>query len=402
MTIIFKIVLVTALVSLLGMEAAGRAGTPEVVGQRAYGLITGLTGAPLRGTLDGATRDLTLGNRVAVAEELRTGQDAILEILWDRRAVILVRPHSTVMIHESKPGQTVVSLGGGSVHVALAYNSGRPTDIVTVQTPSSRVFTRGGILEVDVLPSAPSFFSRVASVFSKTEAPIGPALLETVRVVEGQSGIEPLTSSPKESQMLEAGVQARIAAGIVEQVGELPQNSAKSVGLADTDRRQGTPGPLKQRLVNVHITHALEVERLMSATSPAIDRPAPTTGSDLKGTIVATSLGVPTISLAQPGTTSGSGSTPQPTSGPVAPVTSPGVTTPLPTLPSSPVVSVPSPSVTSPLPTLPPIQVPTITTLTPSQSGGLNSRDLLRELLDDDDGNRGRGRGRGRDRGRDD
>jgi hypothetical protein len=55
--------------------------------------------------------------------------------------------------------------------------------------------------------------------------------------------------------------------------------------------------------------------------------------------------------------------------------------------------------VTSPLPTLPAIQVPTITTLAPGQSGGNNSRDLLREILDDD--NRGGGR-KGRDRDKDD
>ncbi len=374
MTTIRKIVVATALVSLVGiasLEAAVRDGTQEVVGQSASGVITGLTGAPLLGTVGGATRGLSLGDTVAVAEELRTGQDDILEILWDRRSLILIQPQSKVLIHESKTGQTEVSLRGGSVRVALAYG-GRPTDMVTVQTPSSRVFTRGGILEVDVLPPPPSLFSRVASAFSKAGAPIGQTPLETVRVLEGQSGIEPLTStSPGQSQMLEAGVQARIAVGMVEQVAELPRNSAKGVGLADTDRRQGTPGPLRQRLVNVHINHALEVERLMSASAPSIDRSGTATGSDLKGAIVATSLGVPTISLAQPGTTSG----------PVAPV--------------------PSPGMTSPLPTLPPVQVPTITTLAPGQSGGFNSRNLLKEILDDDD-DKGGGRNRGRDRDRDD
>jgi hypothetical protein len=383
MTTILKVVVATALVSLTGnasVEAAGRERMQEPVEQSPSGLITGLKGAVLLGTAGGSTRTLSLGDRVTVAEELRTGPDDILEVLWDRHTFILIRPQSTVLIHESRAGQTEVSLRTGSVRVALAYG-GRPTDMVTVQTPSSRVFTRGGIVEVDVLPPPPSLFSQVASVFSKTESPVVGARLENVRVLEGESGIEPLTSNGQ-SEMLEAGVQARIAGGLVQQVTELPRNAAKGIGLADTDRRQGTPAPLAKLIANVHVNHALEVERQLSAQAPALDRTGPTaTGPEVKGAIVSTSLGVPTIQLTQPGTT-------------IGPVTS----NPLPGPTSGPVTSTPPPSAVSPLPTLPPVQAPTITTLAPSQSGGINSRNLLNDVLNDDDKGRGKHNGRGNDR----
>lgn len=394
MTTIHKLLLATALTPMFGIASLQTAAgdvTQQIVGQRASGLITGLTGNTLLGPVGGTTRELSLGNTVAIAEEVTTGQDGSLEILWDRHALIVIRPQSKVVIHESKEGQTEISLGGGSVRVALAYNSGRPTDIVTVQTPSSRVFTRGGILEVDVLPQSPSLLTRVASVFASAGVPADSARVETVRVLDGESGVEPLTAAPGTSHMLEAGVQARIATGIVEQTTELPQHSSKGVGLADTDRRQGTPILLAQRLVTVHITHALEVERQMSAQSPTVDQAGAPTGSDLKGTVIATSVVVPNGTLGQPGTTRGPAPTPQPP---------PTVITPLPP-PSGPVTSGPPPTVITPLPTLP--QIPTLVS---GQSGGLNSRKLLRQFFDDDDddnnGRRNRNRGRDRDDDRDD
>lgn len=399
MTTILKVVAAIALVSLPGiasLKAAGLERTQGIVKQSPSGLITGLTGTPLLGTIGGSPRDLSLGDTVSVAEELRTAQDDTLEVLWDRHTLILIRPLSTVLIHESQAGKTEVLLRGGSVRVALAY-SGRPDDMVTVQTPSSRVFTRGGIVEVDVLPPPPSLFSHVASVFSQPGTPIEGARLETVRVLEGESGIEPLTA-PGQSDMLEAGVQARIARGLVQQVAALPRHSAKGVGLADTDRRQGTPASLTKLIANVHVNHALEVERQLNAQGPALDRTETTAaGPDLKGAVVSTSLGVPTFTLTQLGATSG----------PVASTPPPTTTSPLPTLPptqpgtaNGPAAPAPPPNMTTPLPTLPPVQAPTTTTLLPNQSGGGNSRNLLRDFLDDDD--KGGKKHRGRDRDRDD
>src|SRR6185436_3578572 len=93
-----------------------------------------------------------------------------------------------------------------------------------------------------------------------------------------------------------------------------------------------TPALLTQRLVNIHVTHAVEVARVMSTPSATVDETAAAPGSTLKGTIVATSLGVPSTPNAQAGTTKG-------------------------VAPGSP----PAASVTSPVPTRPPMQVPPIT-----------------------------------------
>src|SRR4051794_6179917 len=126
------------------------------------GLITGITGIPTAAPVNGQARTLALGDKITMADQLRTQADDSLEVLWDRRAVILVQPQSVVSIQETKTGETHVDLTGGTVRVALAYG-GLLTDLVTVRTPTSRVITRGGIVEVDVLPPTPSFFSRLGS-----------------------------------------------------------------------------------------------------------------------------------------------------------------------------------------------------------------------------------------------
>lgn len=324
--------------------------------QEAWGLITAVVGSPVR-VAPGATKPVALGDRVAIADELQTRQDEMLEILWDRHALILVQPQSSLAIREFQAGETEIALRNGGVRVALAYG-GRPMDKVTVETPTSRIFTRGGIMEVDVRPTPPSLLAMVASMFS-TPAQAVPQRVDTVRVLEGQSGVETLRVKGA-SEMVEAGYQARLAVGEPIRVAELPQSQGKGAGLAGIDRRQETPRPLTERLVQVHVDHALEVERLLNnTTSAAIDQGANKPAPDIKGTIVATSLGIPSASLAQP---------------------QPSATSP----------------VTSPLPTLPPIQPPTVTALAPNQSGGVNSRNLLKEILREQR-DKGTKRGRGRD-----
>jgi len=157
----------------------------------------------------------------------------------------------------------------------------------------------------------------------------------------------------------------------VEQTVEFSQNSVKGVGLTDTDRRQGTPAMLTQRLVNVHITHAEEVSRQLSTPDPKVDHTATATGSDLKTTIVSTSVGFPSTSSTQSGRT---------------------------TEPAPPVRPAPSPGVTSPVPTLPPGQAPPIAT--PSQPRGHHHRHAHRDVLDDVDKG-GKHKHKGTDRNQD-
>jgi hypothetical protein len=319
------------------------------------GLVTGLTGSPsIAGKTAAVSQILSLGDRLSNDVEVRTQQDETVEVLWGQRTLIQVYPNTAMTIREKRDGQIHLQLPGGSVRVALAYG-GPPTDIVSVQTPTGRIFTRGGIVEVDVLSASPSLLARVSTAFS-ADKPAPAARIETVKVLEGQSGVEPL-ASPGKSEILEAGLAAQVVAGVIRQVSNLPSSVDRGLGLAPTDRSQSTPAQLAQRIARVHVDHALEVERQVSAAKPALDTKDAAAGADLKGTVVATSLGVPSISFA-------GGPPPGPTA-----------TSPVPTF--SPPVIAPSPG----------------TTLGGNQSGGFNSKSILNDVLKDAlSENRGRGR----------
>lgn len=335
--------------------------------QNVSGLITGLIGSPLRAG-PGPIKSLSLGERVAGTDVLETRQDEMVEILWDRRALILLQPQSSLTIAEPKPGDTRVGLRDGSVRVALAYG-GRATDVITVETAASRTVTRGGIVEVDARPRPPSLLAMVASMFALPPAVL-PQRVDSIRVLEGQSGVEPVGASGR-AETIEAGFQALVVNGSAVQVTEQRVQPGRGAGLAAIDRRQETPRPLTERLMAIHVNHALEVERLLNVAPGNLEESVTKPGTDVRGTIVSTSLGIPAASLGGAQTGGQAGPT--------------------------------APPVTSPLPTLPPIQPPTVTTLSPSQSGGLNSRNLLRDILREQrDRERDRERDRDRRRGRDD
>ena len=347
---------VLTLFGFIASEAGAKTAAPA-------GFVTGLIGSPsvIEKTAGGG-RVLSLGDALSNEIEIRTQQDDSVEILWGQRTLIQVQPGTSVTIREKRDGQIQLQLPAGGLRVALAYG-GPTTDIVTVQTPTGRVFTRGGIVEVNVVTASPSLLARVSTALSGADTLPPAARIETVKVLEGQSGIEPL-ASPGKSEMLEAGLAARISGGVIRDVSNMPPSTDRGLGLAATDRRQSTPAQLAQRIARVHVDHALEVERLMGGRTPDTQEVA-AAGADLKGAVVATSLGVPTV-----------GFTASAPAGSAAP--GPTATQPMPSF--SPPLVAPSPG-------------------GGNQSGGFNSKSILNEVLRDALSDRGRGRN---NRGRDD
>lgn len=330
---------ITGLLTMTGLTAA-EAGVKQAAPAPA-GLVTGLTGSPsVTEKAAAGSHVLSLGDRLSNEVEVTTQEDDTVEILWGQRTLIQVHPRTSMTIREKREGQIQLQLPAGSLRVALAYG-GPASDLASVLTPTGRIFTRGGIVEVDVPNPSPTFLSRVSTAFSGADKPAPGARIETVKVLEGQSGVEAL-ASPGKSEMLEAGLAAQVVAGVIRQVSNLPSAVDRGLGLAPTDRRQSTPAQLAQRIARIHVDHALEVERLVSVPKPSLDaKDVP--GADLKGAVVATSLGVPAISFAP---SSGAMGTPPP-----------GPTTFIP----------PSPG----------------TTQGGNQSGGFNSKSILNDVLKD-------------------
>ncbi len=301
----------------------------------ATGLITGLKGQ-LHAMVQPHQRDgrpLRLGDRIATGDVLRTGPDGYVELVWERRAFIAVREASQVILEELQDGHTHLRLKEGGVRVALAYRAGRPTDIVTVLTSTSRVMIRGGIIEVDVSPpsSLLTFFARVKDVFARmTSERQGPGA-EIIKVIEGQARIESLASEST-SQLVDARSQVLLLAGSIADLTELPM---QETGLRlSAVQQESTPALIRQRIVGTHRQHALEEEDSIPKAGAADEFPS-ATQPDLRGAVLSTSLGI------RPGTPSPSGA----------------------------------------MTAAQPAPIPPIPSLVPTQSGGINSEILLRDIL---------------------
>ena len=328
-----------------------------------YGIVTGLSG---RAT--GGSRELQIGDRVAAGEAVRVAAGT-LEILWERRALFSLDGRTRIAVREAKNGLTLLDILEGAVQIAYSYNEGHPTDTLTVETPAARAVLRGGILEAKVAPTGDIGHRVQGTHVGKTVSAAG----ELFRMIEGQAQIEPRTAGAKPF-LLKVGHEFHTT----------PQGDAVLPSLGNEGRKlillpghHQTPPPAVQRMVRTHVNHALEVERALNKPSlEGNETDGPAGGTS--GAIVSTSLGIPIAALPGSGGAAASSA--------LAPAMPPG-----------PLVSGGGATTAAPPAPVPIIQTPTVTVLTPTQSGGINSQSLLREVLQDLGGSKGKAKGRAKD-----
>lgn len=345
---------VMLLVSMSTMAWAEEPPLPLSGEGQARGVVIGIVGIPVRIVSPATTSSgvLSVGDVISVGEEVRVGTGEQVTLLWDRRAVLTLSEGARLNVQELHRGQTELVLHQGKVRIALSYNAGRMTDTLTLRTPLARAVSRGGIVEATVVgEERQSLLARLVT------APSG----DTLRVLEGQARVEPLTGDRK-AFPLKAGREVSLRTGMVGSLSEFQESSHILQPLAVREEHRVLPSPLTRQIVGTQVGHALELEQeILQASSVGGEKEL--RGPSSNGTILATSIGLPVVPLSQ-------ASSPASVTG-----TSTGVPAALPP------------------PAVPPVQSAGVGSLGPAQSGGLNSRNLLREILTEV-GRGGRGHGK--------
>ena len=341
------LVLGCSVMFLISMPMRGGAEAPQPnlsVERQAEGTVIGVVGMPARGIAAGSAAGemFKVGDVVLSGEELRVGMGEQLVLLWDHRAVLTLQDGARVNIHETHRGQTELLLHQGTLRIALSYDAGRMTDTVTLRTPLSRVVSRGGIMEATVSAGdGQSFFARLIT------APAG----ETLRVLEGQARVEPMTGDRK-AISLKTGTMVALKTGRVGAISEIQRDVDTPQGLAVRDEHRVLPDAVTRQIVGTQVGHALEFEKnLQRPSSDGAEREP--YGSATKGTILATSIGLPLIPT-------------NPTSGQASAL---GASTS-----GSTIISPPTGGA---------LQAAGVGGTGPAQSGGLNSSKLLQQILND-------------------
>jgi hypothetical protein len=100
--------------------------------------------------LAAGTKTLQFRETVDEGATLTTGTGTTAELLIGNRAVVTLGSETTAQVRTVSTDQTTIQVTKGMVRVAAAASAVGPQGLVTVQTPTSQVQTRGGILRVTV------------------------------------------------------------------------------------------------------------------------------------------------------------------------------------------------------------------------------------------------------------
>ncbi len=375
------IIFAFTLLSVHGYVIGASAESPSVdarVQERApSGLVTGIDGRVVASTVgSNQRRDLRAGDAIRPGDELRVGAGSMIEVLWSKRALFSLRDQTVVRLLEVTGGQTPVQILEGNARIAYSYNEGHPTDTLAVMTPEARIVMRGGILEAIVVSGVHTDDRHLMKFEGKEEGTREAGRVDVIRIVEGQARVEPASSSTK-SLLVKAGHEVRVSRAGTDAPREYKSDHRHR--LAAIASHQEVPQSAVQRIAGIHVDHALELEQGLRKGAEDTKN-AQNSDSGVKGVILSTSLGIPVTPL-------------QASSGSLTSGSAPPVNT---TVSVAPTTGVGSGPVSVPVPV--PVPIPSASTFVPSQSGGINSASLLREVLKDVLDRPGRGKGRGRDR----
>ncbi|MDR4496193.1 MAG: FecR domain-containing protein [Nitrospirales bacterium] len=94
------------------------------------------------------TREIQFGDTLRQGDQVVTGPQSRAEILVGQQELVTLEENASVRIASESNGIPVVHLQNGSVRLAVAESQLAPNEQVTVQTPSTKAVTRGGVFHV--------------------------------------------------------------------------------------------------------------------------------------------------------------------------------------------------------------------------------------------------------------
>jgi FecR protein len=99
---------------------------------------------------------LNFKDDVFVHDHITTGDSSIVRILLGGKAVVTVREHSALTIHET-PTTSTIEVSSGKIALAVARSRMKPGESVQIKTPNAMAGVRGTVViaEVTTLPTGP-------------------------------------------------------------------------------------------------------------------------------------------------------------------------------------------------------------------------------------------------------
>lgn len=235
-------------------------------------IVSGLNGNQL--TLQRVSGPSPLQFRDVVPEDARvtTGVGTTAELLLSNRAVLTLGNSTTVQVRIGSTDQTMIQVATGAVRLSTAASALGSQGLVTVQTPTTQVQTRGGILRVVVdRPAGKSeHYPNGAQAY---RASYTPELLlaaappsDLIQVEEGTAEI-PGVGSTGGLLTVQAGQRVMIQAGRAGSPTEAGSLGAGTTGIPAITGHAQTPKEGRDYLVALQVTQATKLGQALTGAA---------------------------------------------------------------------------------------------------------------------------------------
>ncbi len=246
-------------------------------------LVSAIDGEHL--TLQGADggKLLRFRDAVNVGEPVTTAEDTVAEILVGNRAVVRLAPRTSAEFSTITDEQTIVHVSQGSLRVAAAPSGIGEGGLVTIQTPSGHVQTRGGIVLVQVQGGSSAGGEHLNYSQARPQL-VSYSPSQLVAVNEGQSGLihveeglaEILGAGPDGTALaVPAGTSVKLQSGRVETAAGLLAQDSRQAKLLASAAHNNTPKEGVENLVALQINQATALGKALTG--------APETGTGGSG-----------------------------------------------------------------------------------------------------------------------
>lgn len=224
----------------------------------------------LRGNqLTAETKVLQFREAVAEGARVTTGAGTTAELLIGNRVVVTLSNGTTALVRAVSADQTTIQVTKGMVRVAAAASALGPQGVVTVQTPSGQIQTRGGIVRVLVETLAPKtgqipIGDARAYRMANAPGPMAAAESERGEIIQVEEGVveivgtkgKAVTAGVGQSVTLQDGEAGNIA-------GLVTQGSVRPRVMATAEHTQ-TPKEGRDYLVALQVDQATKLGKALT------------------------------------------------------------------------------------------------------------------------------------------
>jgi len=243
-------------------------------------VVTGAAGGELHAqgpTAGESPRTLRFRDRVTSGERLSIGPDTIAEVLIGHQALVTAQGPSTFRITQPTDGHPVISLETGELLVAVASNVSDEERDVTLETPTARLVTDGGLIRASTeggfkqtMPQpGPSQPQVVLASYPTPAQPLlaaAPSTTEFFHIVEGRGTVTAGQASDT-TVALESGQGVHITNGTVGTPFVPTASPGRVPSAPAVAQHANTPALGAQHLAELQMQQAVALQQVLLGAS---------------------------------------------------------------------------------------------------------------------------------------